>query len=252
MHHTRTSQSTLLTGSVGRGVRPAFRRLYPVDYATDDDLLAARIEPLLTPCSVVLDAGCGSGAMFRHSWKHVTQLFVGCDIGDGIASNASIDAGVQATLGHLPFADKSFDIVFSRYVLEHVAEPDRVFREFARVLRPGGRLLILTPNRNHYVTLVSRFTPHRFHEAIGRVRGIGSDDVFPTLYRANSRGTLMHLARNAGLRPVEYFSRENFPLYLLWSLPSFLIGVGYERLVNRFSWLSGLRVTILATYERPQ
>lgn len=252
MPQTRTSQSSLLTGSVGRGVRQAFRRLYPSDYATDDDLLAARIEPRLTPSAVVLDAGCGSGAMFRHSWKQSTKFFVGCDIGDGITTNASLDAGVQATLGDLPFADESFDIIFSRYVLEHVADPERVFREFARVLRPGGRLLILTPNRNHYVTLVSRLTPHWFHEAIGRVRGIGGDDVFPTLYRANSRRALMRLAHNAGLTSVEYLSRENFPLYLLWSLPSFLIGVGYERLVNRFTWLSGMRVTILATYERPR
>lgn len=241
-----------LTGKVGLGVRSAFRRLYPLPPPTDDELLACRIAPLLGPATVVLDAGCGSGARFVHGWKARTKFFVGCDITSDVGLNRSVDAVARATLSALPFADASFDVIFSRYVLEHLIEPEHVFREFARVLRPGGKLFVLTPNRNHYVTLISRVTPHRVHELVAQMRGISSDDVFPTVYRANSRRILVQLAERANLRLVEYFTRENFPGYLLWSLPAFLFGVAYERLVNRLSSLSGMRVTILATFERPR
>jgi SAM-dependent methyltransferase len=45
----------------------------------------------------------------------------------------------------LPFASERFDTVLSLEVLEHVEEPDRLVREFARVLRPGGALLVTIP-----------------------------------------------------------------------------------------------------------
>lgn len=45
----------------------------------------------------------------------------------------------QGDAHQLPFESNSFDVVYCRYLLEHVANPDMVLREVARVLRPGGR-----------------------------------------------------------------------------------------------------------------
>jgi ubiquinone/menaquinone biosynthesis C-methylase UbiE len=53
---------------------------------------------------------------------------------------------VLADAQELPFADGSFDGVFSINLLEHTPEPARVAREAARILRPGGRFLAVTPN----------------------------------------------------------------------------------------------------------
>jgi ubiquinone/menaquinone biosynthesis C-methylase UbiE len=47
-------------------------------------------------------------------------------------------ATVKAEAERLPFADRSFDLVFGHAVLHHVPDPDRAFAEFHRVLRPGG------------------------------------------------------------------------------------------------------------------
>ena len=47
--------------------------------------------------------------------------------------------------GALPFRDQSFDTLLSLEVLEHVPEPDKLVREFVRVLRPGGKLLVTVP-----------------------------------------------------------------------------------------------------------
>jgi len=51
---------------------------------------------------------------------------------------------------NLPFADNTFDIVYSTNVLEHTAEPERVLREALRVLKPNGVLQVIYPNFHSY------------------------------------------------------------------------------------------------------
>lgn len=56
----------------------------------------------------------------------------------------------EVDAGPLPFADAAFDVVISDSQLEHRFDPDHALGEMARVLRPGGRLLLLLPNTAHW------------------------------------------------------------------------------------------------------
>lgn len=236
-------------GKVGTGVRGAISKFYP-NYVSENDLFLATVARYLREDFIVLDAGCGSGG-FRYSWKQKVEFLVGCDLTEELPRNSNIDAGVFADLAHLPFASGTFDVIFSHYVMEHVDAPGDVFSEFARILKPGGKLIILTPSKYHYVSLLGRSLPHWFHERIGELRGNAAHDVFPTRYVANSRADLTRHGKASGLALIEFIATEARPNYLMWSLPSFLLGVAYERVVNRFDMLSPLRSSIIAVFEQP-
>jgi ubiquinone/menaquinone biosynthesis C-methylase UbiE len=64
---------------------------------------------------------------------------------------------VVADVTSLPFADNSFDGITCGYVLEHVPDPPLGLKELARVLRPGGRMLLLTTEDNFSGAWTSRF-----------------------------------------------------------------------------------------------
>lgn len=95
--------------------------------------------PLLT--GRLLDVGCGSKP-YRSFFS--VDSYVGLDIDSDISRQRNIaehfyDGNV------FPFADGSFDSVLCNQVLEHVFNPDQFLGEIARVLRPGGKLLLTVP-----------------------------------------------------------------------------------------------------------
>ena len=98
----------------------------------------------------VLDVGCGAGQVAKAVKVARPELaVVGCDMSQSAVAAASVrPEGVDfrlATAERLPFREAEFDFVWIFDVLEHVEEPERVLREVARVLRPGGGFHIVLP-----------------------------------------------------------------------------------------------------------
>jgi SAM-dependent methyltransferase len=97
----------------------------------------------------VLEFGCGVG-VYMNAMKRFTPHVYGFDIEIERLIEAK-HKGVERLAGavgeRLPFADESFDVVFSNDVLEHVQDDRESALEIVRVLRPSGRAVIFVPNR---------------------------------------------------------------------------------------------------------
>ncbi len=199
----------------------------------------------------LLDAGCGRTLPVLRRFIGKVPHLVGVelveftDIPDGIEVH-------NADLAKLPISDASVDLIISRSVFEHLTEPERVYVEFSRVLRPGGKIIFLTANMWDYGTLVARAIPNRFHARIvKRVEGREEEDTFPTAYKTNTRTDVDRLAKAARLRVVDFDYISQYPNYLLFNGPLFFLGMCYEKLISRFEGLRGLRGWILVTLEKP-
>jgi demethylmenaquinone methyltransferase/2-methoxy-6-polyprenyl-1,4-benzoquinol methylase len=103
----------------------------------------------LGPGMRVLDVATGTGAVARVAVRLVgpTGFVVGIDPSPGmLAEHARRPCPAHLVRGvaeSLPFADGIFDFVTMGYALRHVPDLVTTFREYRRVLRPGGRMLVL-------------------------------------------------------------------------------------------------------------
>lgn len=99
----------------------------------------------------VLDVGIGTGLVAREALKIIGPegKLVGVDPSPGMMGQAHLP-GVELRAGRaeaLPCADASFDFICMGYALRHLSDLSAAFAEFERVLRPGGRLLVLEITR---------------------------------------------------------------------------------------------------------
>ncbi|PTX97730.1 class I SAM-dependent methyltransferase [Opitutus sp. ER46] len=123
----------------------------------------------------VLDAGCGTGGLIRRlaarhprwGWKGVDLSPLARDLAQARLREAGLGFELAlASVTALPWADASFDAVVSADVLYHVDDDNAALREFFRVLRPGGRVIVNVPAyawlwSYHDVAVHSRRRYHR-------------------------------------------------------------------------------------------
>lgn len=97
--------------------------------------------------SRVLDVGCGSGVLLARMQSLGWQVEgVEVDPGGVAAARARGVTVHQGQLADAKFPDSHFDAVHSAHVIEHVYNPVALLRECFRILKPGGKLVIITPN----------------------------------------------------------------------------------------------------------
>jgi SAM-dependent methyltransferase len=98
---------------------------------------------------------------------------------------------------HLPFADHSFDIVYSSNVLEHVVELDKLTQEMKRVLRPSGIALHLVPNSTWRLLSLVTYYPGQAIDTLKWLTRKPSPRADSSPERASSSGPRHSLTRKA-------------------------------------------------------
>ena len=206
----------------------------------------ALLDEALQAGAVALDAGCGRTTRLRDYRDRITRL-VGVDSDEAAGrENPFLDEFVPADLDHsLPFDEDSFDLVYANFVVEHLEHPERGFAEWRRVLRPGGRLVLLTSNRASPLMAAADKLPQRARLLIKR-RGAGAveRDVYPTRYLANTPARLAAVTAAAGFEPVAVEYVGTLHRYAARVPPVKWVLIGAERVVP-----AGRRSTIVASYR---
>lgn len=236
------------------GVDHLLERFYPIRadgqrFRDGTSPFYAWLHASLDEGSRVLNVGAGPtppepGRRLRGS---VGQL-IGVDVDPAVLTNTDLDEAHVIDGVHLPYEDNWFDAVYSDWTMEHVEHPKPLLREIHRVLRPGGSYWLRTTNLYHYVTVISKLTPHWFHTwTLGRLGVKRIDrDPWPTFYRCNTPDRIRTLVGKSGFSTCEIRMVESHPTYLSFSRVAFLLGVAYERVVNASSLLSRFRLIVLA------
>lgn len=171
--------------------------------------------------NTVLDIAGGTGDLTRQFAKRVgpTGRVVLADINASmlnVGRDKLIDAGVgheveyvQANAEELPFDDNTFDCITIAFGLRNVTDKDKALRSMARVLKPGGRLLVLEFSKPTNVLFEKVYDQYSFH-VLPRVGQLVANDADSYRYLAESirmhpdQATLKSMMEAAGLERVEY------------------------------------------------
>jgi SAM-dependent methyltransferase len=196
---------------LGRGAYPVLRQWIAPEREAVQEIYPRLVADALRTRGRWLDAGCGhtmfEGRFVRYEAlaMRLASLVVGCDAAvASLRRHRTVTRLAASTLDRLPFRDGSFDLVTLHWVVEHLDDPVLVFREIARVLAPGGLVILRTPNASSYYIWLARLGMHVLPKAcvdrlILYMQHRDPVEVFPTRYRANSRRSLVRAAREAGL-----------------------------------------------------
>ncbi len=205
----------------------------------------ALIRELLRPDQRVLDMGCGRGGVLEQ-------------LGAAVACPVGIDPDHLSLVEHrlpempravalsdaIPLPDASVDLVVSSWVLEHLQDPARTFREVARVLRPGGALVFITPSASSPAALLNRVFGRFQGWLVPLLYGRDESDAFPVVYRANAHRQLDRLAQGAGLQPHTFKQIED-PTYFAFHPLLFRLSAAAARVMP-----ARMREHIVAAYQK--
>jgi len=154
----------------------------------------------------VVDVGCGAGN-FYHFVRDRFSRYVGVDAVqyEGFPRQAEF-CHLDLDGGGIPLPDASADVVAAIEVIEHLENPRDFMRKLVRLVRPGGWIVVTTPNQLSLLSIATLLTKHRFQAF--------QDVHYPTHLTALLEVDLRRIAGECGLGSIaiEYSCSGRIPL----------------------------------------
>jgi len=204
-----------------------------------------------------LDLGCGHDFLppwFEAAERHLDTTgwtVVGLDPDlSALRRHGGLRHKVRASAERIPLADGSISLISANMMVEHVEHPAALFEELGRVLAPGGRVVVHTPNVAGYTTRLTKAIPESLLRPLARVLlNRAAEDVYPTYYRANTEPAIAEAARSAGLRMTGCAYVDSSPQF--YRVPPLMAAEVALMRVARRDRFATLRPCLVATFEKP-
>jgi ubiquinone/menaquinone biosynthesis C-methylase UbiE len=226
--------------------KPILDKHYP-DYESAKDYAKQFLNNNLKQGDIVLDLGCGIHSEDFQAIKHKIKL-IGVDFAKQSGQqNQLLDEFKQVDLNKkLPFTDNSFDLVYSRFVIEHLQDPDQTYQEVYRVLKPGGYFIILTPNLYNKLIFLSKILPISLHKFLrAKLTGVAEEEVFPTYYRSNRPAKIKKQLKNSGFKNIKIIKKGGMFEYFMANKLLFILMIYCEKLTDYIFKFSKLHLVII-------
>ena len=210
--------------------RQRYHALNPT-WQTSGDIYERIAREAITKRTRLLDIGGGRGGLIEI-------------IHDDVAAATALDPDLPSLIDHraptinriggladsLPFANDSFDVITASWLLEHLAQPESVFKEIQRVLDHDGKFIFLTPNFNHPLLITNYFLLRPIqHVLIPRLYARAEEDTFPVRYKVNTPSRLHRVCDRVGFTLELNFIAD--PTYTAFNDPLFNLSVALEKLI---------------------
>lgn len=200
----------------------------------------------------VFDAGCGNGNYVIDEYRKVIKFAAGMDADKAsTAKNISLDEIKFGNLEKIDYPDESFEVVTSLWVAEHLENPEKVFKEIFRVLKPTGVFLMATPNANCWLIRIKKILKQGMNNFFVRLfYGRVEEDIFPTYYRANTVKEVIYCLAKARFKNIEV--KLNYdPGYTSFNNLTFKISNWLNKTVGQ-AWPEVYRQHLVIKATRPQ
>ncbi len=188
----------------------------------------------ITPQTRLLDIGGGRGGLIEIIHDQVAAATaLDPDLPSLVEHRAPVVQRVCGFADSLPFANNSFDVITASWLLEHLAQPEIVFKEIRRVLDHGGKFIFLTPNFNHPLLIANYFLRPIQRFLVPRLYSRAEADTFPVQYKVNTPSRLHRVCERVGFTLELSFIAD--PTYTAFNDPLFNLSVALEKMIPR-SW----------------
>lgn len=220
------------------------------DWVDSLSLYKNAIASEVTGSTVLLDIGCGHSTLLEDVYA-ITPHTYGIDPDkNGIEKNRLISHKTVGMADDMPYDDSFFDVIVSAWVVEHLENPEQVFKEIFRVLKPGGCVVFLTPNSWNYIVWINRMIPDMFHDYLTqKLYGRQQHDTFPVQYKMNSVPSIRNQMNAIGF-VEEVLLLNSDPRYIAFNDILFWISCKIEDLLST-ELLQQCRVHIVGKYRKP-